>query len=231
MDGDLTFDLDDIRSIMKSLASHFGDTCEIVLHDFIGGFDSSVIAIENGHVTGRGEGSSITTSGLEALSGDPAQIGDGIYNYFSTTPDGKTIRSSTAILHGPDGSIRGSVCINQDITRYRIMEDTLRTITRSDLAHEGQEVFFQNVDQLLDYYIAECSRTIGRLPSAMNKDELSQAIHFLEEKGVFRIKKAGENVCSVFGITKYQLYRQLDFIRGTNAARDERDLPAASSEG
>lgn len=215
----LTFDLDDIRCIMKSLAHHFGEDCEIVLHDFSNGFDSSVVAIENGHVTGRSIGSSITTSGLEALSSDDDAIGDGIYNYFSTTSDGRMIRSSTAALRDASGQIRCSVCINQDITKFRIAEDALRAITGSDAYKDSHEVFFENVDQLLEHYIFECASLVGRAPSAMNKEELARAIKFLAEKGVFRITKAGEKVCAAFGITKYQLYRQLDAIRGAEAEK------------
>ncbi len=226
MRGELQFDLDDIKAIMKSLANHFGEDCEIVLHDFSRGMDSSVVAIENAHVTGRAIGSSITTSGLESLSSDASEIGEGIYNYFSTTPDGKLIRSSTAVLRDGDGSIRGSVCINQDITKYRMAEELLRKVTHSSTYYDSHEVFFQNVDQLLDHYIFECSDLIGRPPMSMNKEELHRAIEFLEEKGVFRITKAGERICSVFGITKYQLYRQLDSIRSGNDAKEDPALEA-----
>ncbi len=226
MRDELTFSLDDVKSILKSLANHFGDECEIVLHDFSQGFDTSVVAIENGHVTGRTLGSSITTSGLEALSGNPDKIGEGIYNYFSTTKDGKLIRSSTAVLRRADGTIRGSVCINQDITRYRMAEDLLRSVTRSDAYHDSHEVFFQNVDQLLDHYIIECAASIGRQPSAMNKEELQRAIQFLDKKGVFRITKAGEKVCAAFGITKYQLYRKLDVARGAEEREESADAGA-----
>ncbi|HML47433.1 MAG TPA: helix-turn-helix transcriptional regulator [Clostridia bacterium] len=221
MGDQLSFTLEDLKSVMKSLANHFGAECEIVLHDFSEGMDSSVIAIENGHVTGRNVGSSITTSGLETLSQFPDAIGDGIYNYFSTTTDGKLIRSSSAVLRRPDGTIRGSLCINQDITKYRMAEELMRSVTRSDVYYDSHEVFFENVDQLLDHYIVECATSIGRQPAAMNKEELHQAIRFLEEKGVFRITKAGERVCSAFGITKYQLYRQLDAVRGEDDKKAE----------
>lgn len=209
-----TFSLSDVKCIMHSLSQHFGEECEVVLHDFSDGMDASVLAIENGQLTGRAVGSSITTHGLEAISGSPDELGDGIYNYFATTPDGKMLRCSTAILRNADGSIRGSLCINQDITRYRLAEESLRAITRSDRYQDSHELFFQNVDQLLEHYIFQCTELIGRPPAAMNKEELCQAIRFLEGKGVFRITKAGEKICAAFGITKYQLYRQLDAIRG-----------------
>lgn len=98
-----SFSLDNIKSILKSMAEHFGPECEVVLHDFSQGYENSVVAIENGQVTGRKVGSSITTSGLETLSSESDQLGDGLYNYITTGPDGRIIRSSTALLPGRRG--------------------------------------------------------------------------------------------------------------------------------
>lgn len=41
---------------VKGLAETFGSNCEVVLHDF-SDLQHSIIAIENGHVTGRSLGS------------------------------------------------------------------------------------------------------------------------------------------------------------------------------
>ena len=41
------------KAIMKMIAKQFGDKCEVVLHDWSGGYDKTIVAIENGHVSGR----------------------------------------------------------------------------------------------------------------------------------------------------------------------------------
>lgn len=215
------FSLDNIKSILKSMAEHFGPECEIVLHDFSQGYEHSVVAIENGEVTGRQVGSSITTSGLETLSNESEQLGDGLYNYISSGPDGKIVRSSTALLRDEAGKIFGSLCINQDITQLCQVEKVLHSLTRYGGERDMNELFAHNVDELLDHYMIQCTHLIGRPPAAMNKEEVAQALEFLESKGVFRIKKAGDRVCETFKITKYQLYHHLDGIRGKREDDEE----------
>lgn len=217
MNEDLTFSIDDIKLILKSIANHFGSDCEIVLHDFSHGLDKSIIAIENGHVTNRTVGSAITTSGLEFLSDESNSQSETVSSYYSTTKDGRMLRSSSVALRNDSGQVMGSICINQDITKLKVAENVLREMTCPQEAEDQKgEVFVQNVDQLIDHYIFEVSNLFNRSPEQMNKEELNQAIRFLEEKGVFKITKAGDKVCEVFKITKYQLYRQLDDIRNTD---------------
>lgn len=222
-DTERIFSLDNIKSIMKSISQHFGVDCEVVLHDFTQGYEHSVVAIENGDVTGREVGSSITSSGLETLTGDPDTMGDGLYNYFTTSVNNKIIRSSTALLRGEDRKILGSLCINQDISQLCQAEKVIHSLTRYGSEQDTNEVFARNVDELLDHYILQCTRLIGRAPTAMNKDEVARALEFLEEKGVFRIKKAGEHVCEAFKITKYQLYYHLDIIRSKSDSCEEEE--------
>ena len=50
-----------LQRFMKVISHQFGDNCEVVLHDLTKGLDHSIVAIENGHVTGRREGKNITT--------------------------------------------------------------------------------------------------------------------------------------------------------------------------
>lgn len=139
MSGELILNFNDMESILKALAQHFGSDCEFVYHDFSNGYDNSVAAIENGHVTGRSVGSSITNSGLESLALNPSELGNGIYNYFSTATDGRLFRSSSAVIRNKDGSVRGSLCINQDITKLRAAEDALRALTHSDNYSEDRK--------------------------------------------------------------------------------------------
>ena len=222
-----SFSLDNIKSILKSMAEHFGPECEVVLHDFSQGYENSVVAIENGLVTGRKVGSSITTSGLETLSSESDQLGDGLYNYITTGPDGRIIRSSTALLRDGEGRIFGSLCINQDITQLCQAEKVLHGLTRYGSERDMNELFVQNVDELLDHYMLQCTHLIGRAPGDMNKEELARSLDFLESKGVFRIKKAGDRVCETFKITKYQLYHHLDIIRSKGCGEDDEAEKAA----
>ncbi|MCR2820077.1 helix-turn-helix transcriptional regulator [Lederbergia panacisoli] len=200
-----------LMSIMKSISKQFGDKCEVVLHDFSQGFEKSVIAIENGHVTNRNIGSSITNLGLEYATDDGNDMG--IYNYTSHTKDGKILRSSTAILRDEEGKIIGSLCINFDISDFLFIENTIRDLTMSNEKLPMDEMFVQDVNELFEYYIEMCIKIIGKPISIMTKEDKIKAIEYLDSKGVFSITKSGDRVCELFNISKFTLYKYLDEIR------------------
>lgn len=62
---------EELDSIARCIAEQFGQNCEVVLHDLTKPYDQTIVAIYNGHVTGRVIGGSGTNAGLEILPGEP----------------------------------------------------------------------------------------------------------------------------------------------------------------
>lgn len=58
-----------LNRIMKLIATTLGPECEVVLHDWSKGYDKSIVAIENGHVTNRKVGDCGSNLGLEVIRG------------------------------------------------------------------------------------------------------------------------------------------------------------------
>ena len=73
-----------------------------------------------------------------------------------------------------------------------------------------EEVSFGNVDDVLQYYIEQCEKNIGKPMSLMNKEEKIKALDYLDEKGVFKISKANVLLCEAFQISKFTLYNYLE---------------------
>ena len=200
-----------LKAIMKSISLQFGDKCEVVLHDFSSGLENSIAAIENAHVTGREIGASITNTGLESLQNDHNQ--EEVYNYISNTREGKFLRSSAAVFRDEEGKIKGALCINFDISEFVAAEKLMQYFTQSSQSGQVREVFVKDVDELLEHYLGECVKLVGKSFSMMNKEDKLAAIRFLDEKGVFKITKSGNKVCEVMGISKFTLYNYLDEVR------------------
>ena len=58
--------LNELKRVAKGIAATFGSSCEVVIHDVTGkGTDSTIVAIENGHVTGRKVGDGASQVALE----------------------------------------------------------------------------------------------------------------------------------------------------------------------
>ena len=51
------YEMDALKQVAKGIAGHFGSSCEVVIHELSErSADSSIVAIENGHVSGRKAG-------------------------------------------------------------------------------------------------------------------------------------------------------------------------------
>ncbi|WES67304.1 helix-turn-helix transcriptional regulator [Superficieibacter sp. HKU1] len=215
--------LDFLLPMMEGIAGQFGDNCEVVLHDHSQGLESSIIAIINGHVTGRKVGDPSSNLGLEVLRG--SDVNGDRHNYFTKTREGKTLRSTSVYLRNNQKQVIGALCINLDISDILQAEKMLNKMAgRPDNAptspKEVNEVFVKDVSELLDYLIAECMTLIDVPVSNMTRQDKLNAIKFFDDKGVFLIKKSGERICEFLNISKYTLYAYLGELRGEDPSID-----------
>ncbi len=206
-----------LKQIMNLLEQQFGNRCEVVLHDLSRPYDSTIIDIRNGHITGRRVGDCGSNLGLEVIRGT-VKDGDK-FNYFTNTRDGKILRSSSIYLKDDEDKVRYSLCVNVDITESIRFENYLHENNRYDIGEDKnhtEEVFVDNVHDLLDDLLQKGFQFVGKQPSEMNKENKMQLLEFLDKKGAFLISKSGEKVCEVLGISKYTFYNYLETIRKNN---------------
>ena len=204
------------RRIVKALAVHYGDTCEIVLHDLTSGDpDHTIIAIENGHISGRRIGDGPSKIALEAFR-DAEETHVDKLAYLTKTRDGKILKSSTVFLRDEKGKPIGILGINSDITLTVAMENVIHTYNASLLDSREPEPISTNVADLLDSLIDQSIRMIGKPASLMDTPEKIRAIRYLNDSGAFLITKSGPKVCQIFGISKYTLYSYLDEAKQTS---------------
>lgn len=199
-----------LLQLSKGIARQFGPNCEVVVHDLVSNDpDSSIVAIENGNVTGRKLGDGPSHVVLEALRSDPDKLADHL-SYLTKTKDGKILKSSTVYIRDDDGKIIGIFGINYDITLMLAMEETLRQFTDTDTEQQEPERISRNVGDLLDELIEQSVAIVGKPVALMTKEDKVKAIQFLNNTGAFLITKSGDKVCKFFGISKYTLYSYID---------------------
>ena len=206
------FELDALRKIAKGVAAQFGSSCEVVIHEIReNNPDHSIVAIENGHVTGRkiGDGSSQVV--LEQLGKhiDPEHAEDRL-SYLTKTPTGKLLKSSTVYIRDEDGKVAALFCINFDVTALNMASSTLQELASPMDTQSTPERISPNVNDVLDDLIDHSMRLIGKPVELMTKDDKVRAIQFLSERGALLITKSGDKIARHFGISKYTLYSYLD---------------------
>ena len=215
-----TDQFDFARRIVKALAAQYGDSCEIVLHDLTGGdTEHTIIAIENGHITGRRIGDGPSKIALEAFQ-DAKETHSDKLAYLTKTRDGKILKSSTVFIRNEKGKPIGILGINSDITLTVALENTIHSFNSSLQDTRDPEPISTNVADLLDSLIEQSIRMVGKPASLMDKSEKIRAIRYLNDSGAFLITKSGPKVCQVFGISKYTLYSYLDEARQSSDNSD-----------
>jgi predicted transcriptional regulator YheO len=201
-----------LARLTTGLASAVGDHCEIVLHDFSDP-GHSIVAIANGHITGRSVGDTLDVLGLQLLKKPPD--GD-LLNYRTISKDGKTLRSSSIFLRDEQGEIFGSLCINFDISAAMAGQDFLRSVIKFE-ATEVEERFEHSVDEVLDRLMHTAIASTGKTAAELNREEKIAVVEQLESKGAFLIRYSVNRVAEMLGMSKYTIYNYLDKIKERNA--------------
>ena len=204
--------LDVLRQIAHGIALQFGSNCEVVVHALADcDLENSLVAIENGHVTGRKLGDGPSHVVLEAMQQEDGDLADHL-GYLTRTKDGKILKSSTIYLRDDTGKIRYILAINFDITGLLMFDSSLKSLlsTAETPAEKEPERIVQSVGELLDELIEESVKRVGKPVALMTKEDKIRAIQFLNKSGAFLITKSGDKISKYYGISKYTLYSYID---------------------
>lgn len=206
-------ELETLRSIAKGVAAQFGSSCEVVVHEISEySADHSIVAIENGHITGRHLGDGPSQVVLEQLGKtiDTDKAEDHL-SYLTRTPSGKLLKSSTIYIRDSEGKVCALFCINFDISVLTMANNALREITDvQDQSGREPERITPNVNELLDDLIDRSVKLVGKPVELMTKDDKVKAIQYLNRCGALLITKSGDKIAKHFGISKFTLYSYLD---------------------
>lgn len=195
--------------LVKGIAAQFGKNCEVVLHDYELDYDKTISEIENGHVTGRHVGECGTNLGLEVLRGS-IENGDK-YNYITQTKDGKILHSTSIYIRNNEGKAIGALCINWDVTDFYACEKTMQSIIGMPPgASDVKEFITNDVSDLLTMLIQDSLHYVGKPVANMTKEDKIKGLKYLDAKGAFLIKKAGDRITKFYDISKYTLYNYLE---------------------
>jgi predicted transcriptional regulator YheO len=173
--------------------------------------ENSIVAIFNGHVSGRKPGGPLTNLGLKLLR-QGEQGNDYILNYRHEGIKDKVIKSSTLFIKDEQKKIIGCLCINLDITNLVMAESVLTNLTRieKEQSEKTEERFAPSISELMDQIIEECINKIGKPIPFMQKDEKIAFIGMLDEMGLFLIKGAVQHVADLLDVSKYTIYNYLE---------------------
>lgn len=207
-----------IIPIVKTIAEMFGKNCEVVLHD-LGRPQNSVIAIENGYITGRKIGDPITDFALSSWSqgGFRNTREDKVINYKTKTKDGRILKSSSVFIKDEKENIVGCFCVNYDMTGYLMFDKTMKEFcTFTELNGEKEETFINDVDEILDNIINKAIEETNKPVSLMQKKDNLRVVKSVEKKGGFMVKGSVDQLALKLNVSRFTIYNYLDEIKIRN---------------
>ncbi len=193
----------------SGIAAQFGSDCEVVVHDLSRHPDHTIVAIENGHVSGRKAGDGASHVVIEQMQTNDRSPKDHLC-YLTKTPDGKILKSSTVYIRNSKGKVSGILAINYDISKLLMVEGAVRELVSTQEPQQAEPEKIVNINDMLDDLIQQSVVLVGKPVALMNKEDKVKAIQFLNQNGAFLVTKSGDKIARYFGISKYTLYSYID---------------------
>lgn len=192
-------------SLAEGIAAMFGELCETLVQEYRDG-DMTVLAIYNGHVSGRKTGS------REGILGGQLDIKDQkiedltSLNQMVLHPSGKKIKSSSFLMKGEDFAyILG---INYDVTLLERMEGFLGGF----LSCQGNlyETMRENGAGTLDTVYDSCADMMPDTEGKLSRERRQTLIRLLDSQQFFKLQKSIPYLSEKLKVSKYTLYKDLD---------------------
>ncbi len=196
------------------LADFLGEDVEVVLHDMTN-LENSVVAIRNGHISGRGIGAPATDLVLRILKNAKYDEYKYLTNYSGTSNNGKMLKSATYIIRNEKNKIVGTLCINMDVSKMQMMKNYLDKlmsfnnptdeVISEKLSHSSQDLTLHTINNVVNDF--------GVPPDRLDQDEKIAIVSELNDKGVFLIKGSVIHVAEALSVSVATVYRYLGKLK------------------
>ena len=211
-----------LRQVVPMLGAMAGPHLEVVLHD-VSRPENSVVAIANGHISGRAVGSSV----LEGPHGDRGfaaatrvvSPGGAVHSmvdgYETETADGRKLKSASAIFRDADGIPFATLCLNADLGMfhgtYAWLEQMLAPV-RQAVAPLAAPVPASAAAQQMDTLIQEIIGDTVSL-AAMKREQRIEAVREMQRRGLFIVKGGVQRAADALKVSRFTIYNYIEELR------------------
>lgn len=222
--------------LTEFLGQTLGPDYEVVLHDLTVP-NHSIIAIVNGHISGRKLGAPLTNMGLSILRDKSYEGKEYRTNDYGLSASGKGLRSNTFFIKY-EGKLIGMLCINFDDSRYQTMSDHVmalahpqhfldkisQQISTPDKQANSKADVNSTADRVTEKYNSSSDAVIkdaiqreldrlGISADRLTADERMQIIATLEEEGIFLLKGVVKDVAQELRCSQASVYRYMSQLK------------------
>jgi predicted transcriptional regulator YheO len=215
------------KSVVQFLGEVLGPQYEIVLHVVTSETDGYIGAISNGEVSGRTLNSGLTDLAKKMIQDKEYKRRDYILNYVGKMPDGKECSSSTYFIKDKNNKLLGLLCINFDTTKHKLIAQEILQLANIKLPMTKMISETQNNDyvehfpssiQDIIYSVIDFDMLQNDLK--LTKEKKISIIKELNDKNVFQVKGAVQEVSNVLKISEASVYRYLNVVQRSASNED-----------
>lgn len=196
------------------IADICGTNYEVLLHD-VATPEASVVAIRNGHHSGRAVGSPMTDLALKIIKNKTYLEKDYIANYNGNTKD-RQFYSSTFYIKNK-GKLVGMLCINNDMTPVNDFKASVQTLLSGLQVgkEEGPETEYSEtlanpLTSLANSIIGKTIANFNVAPTRMSSEEKQRIVQQLNDQGVLLLKGAVAEIAQQLRISEGTVYRYIN---------------------
>ncbi|MYM67149.1 hypothetical protein GTP45_09935 [Pseudoduganella sp. FT55W] len=212
-----------LRPVVPMLAAMAGPHLEVVLHD-VSKPENSVIAIANGHISGRSVGSSVLEGpqndrGFAAatrLKSKDGAVHSLVEDYVTVTADGRELRSASAIFRDASGEPFATLCLNADMSGFQAAHGWLSQMLKPMVAAVTPTPAVAPPESQMDTLMQEIiSEAVGPGGSAetMKREEKIQAVGAMQRRGLFIVKGGVERAAAALQVSRFTVYNYMEQLR------------------
>lgn len=217
--------------MVRFIAAICGPRCEVALH-YLDDIDHSIIAIENGYITGRKVGDGLVDFALGSVfdkeNNDKAYIAN---IYGKTTTDNKRLRLSGYYIRNEEKEIIGLLNVTIDVSDFVWMKNIIESellMTQGNgtaLSLESSENA-QHALSAAEMVELICNQAMGQLgftdPHMMRKDDKMKVIAMLNDRNLFAMKGIVKLTAKKLGISEPSVYRYVREHRNGNGEGNDK---------
>ncbi|SKA82572.1 helix-turn-helix transcriptional regulator [Desulfobaculum bizertense] len=212
--------IQDYIPLVDFLGNFLGKDCEVVLHD-TSRVERSVLAIANGHISGRTVGAPLTDLALSIVREKKYVDSTYIMEYDTVSRDGKRLHSATYFIKDPEGELLGMICLNMDVTKQFKARELLNLVIgnggyervfapEDPVDHVGQaESFHDNIEELTENIIQAVISQYSIPADRLTSEEKLEIVGELNRRGVFLIKGSVSVVAKYLASSEATVYRYM----------------------
>lgn len=212
-------------SLVEFLGKVLGPDYEVALHE-INANSQSIIAIANGHISGRKVGAPITNLALKIIKEQVYKSHDYILNYKGVSKSGKILRSSTIFIKDENNELIGMLCVNFDASRYRdisrqilqlckLPAESVEEVVPPEMPNaipDMVESFPDNIGEIIENVMETCLPGSKMHPKRLNQSEKIKIVDLLNKRGIFLLKGAVSQVAEQLHCSEPTVYRYLSTL-------------------